>query len=343
MVQLALMSAEHAISVILVPFPKSHHELSMNSCYSDESMIFAKQENTMKIPVYPSVRAIELHDKTVMDSFFHQIQPRVSELTFANLYLFRHAHQYRLTRVGDSLVVLGTGYAGGDYFLPPFSGDIGGALDYLFSEGLVLYGADEAFVSTFLKGREGSECSEDRDAFDYLYNRDELATLSGNRFHKKKNRVNYFSSRHDFTVDRYSDRYYDGALNLLEEWRRVRSDIDSHSFEPEVAAAAEGLEKAALLGFEGIVVVVEGRVRAYALGEKLNSITSVCHFEKADPFLDGIYQVVDQEFNRQCFAECTFVNREQDLGESSLRKSKLSYHPVELVKKYRCRNVTTQV
>jgi hypothetical protein len=29
------------------------------------------------------------------------------------------------------------------------------------------------------------------------------------------------------------------------------------------------------------------------------------------------------------------VNREQDLGEPNLRESKLSYHPAELVKKFR--------
>jgi len=86
---------------------------------------------------------------------------------------------------------------------------------------------------------------------------------------------------------------------------------------------------------EGVVVLVDGRVKAYALGERMNARTSVCHFEKADPFLDGLYQTVDQEFNRRCFIDCEFVNREQDLGEPSLQKSKLSYHPIELVKKYR--------
>ena len=290
---------------------------------------------TMEIPPYPSSRQIGLHDKSQMDSLFQQMQPRVSELTFANLYLFRHAHHYRLTKVGDSLVVLGTGYSGDDYFFPPLDGDIGNTLNILFSKEHVLYGVGEEFVATFLKNLEGVEFSEDRDAFDYLYNRNDLATLSGNRYHKKKNRVNYFTSRHSFTIDKYSDRYYDGTLALLDEWRSIRSSADSRSLESEVAAAAEGLEKAVQLGLEGVVVLVEGRVRAYALGEKLNSNTSVCHFEKADPFLEGIYQVVDQEFNRRCFVDCEFVNREQDLGEPALRKSKLSYHPVELVKKYR--------
>jgi len=297
----------------------------------------------MEIPLYPSMRPIELEDKPLLDGVFHVMQPRVSELTFANLYLFRRAHSYRVTMVGRSLVVLGTGYGGEEYFLPPLTGDVAGTLDFLFSAGLTLYGADDVFVGTYLKNRQGLEFVEDRDAFDYLYNRLDLETLAGNRYHKKKNRVNYFSSRHTFVVDRYSERYYGEALNLLEEWRQVRSALDSRSLEPEVAAAAEGLDKAALLGLEGVVVVIKGRVTAYALGEKLNSMTSVCHFEKADPFLDGLYQVVDQEFNRHCFVDCPFVNREQDLGEPALRKSKLSYHPVELVRKYRCWKATKQL
>lgn len=289
----------------------------------------------MEIPLYPSSRRIEFYDKLRLDLLFDQMQPRVSELTFANLYLFRHAHHYRLTLVGDSLVVLGTGYSGDEYFLPPLSGAVAKALDMLFATGHVLYGADDKFIATFLAEPEKLDFAEDRDAFDYVYNRNDLATLSGNRYHKKKNRVHYFTKRHNFTVEKYSIKHYAGTLELLEEWRRIRSEVDSRSMELEIAAAVEALEKADQLELEGVVLLVDGRVRAYALGEKLNSNMSVCHFEKADPFLDGIYQVVDQEFNRQCFVDCEFVNREQDLGEPSLRKSKLSYHPVELVKKYR--------
>ncbi len=83
------------------------------------------------------------------------------------------------------------------------------------------------------------------------------------------------------------------------------------------------------------MVLVEGAVRAFVLGEKLNDATSLCHFEKADPFLEGLYQLADREFNRLLYADCSWVNREQDLGEPNLRESKLSYHPVELVKKFR--------
>jgi hypothetical protein len=78
-------------------------------------------------------------------------------------------------------------------------------------------------------------------------------------------------------------------------------------------------------------------VRAFAIGERLNGDTAVCHFEKADHFMEGLSQLVNREFCRLLFSDCTYVNREQDLGEPGLRNAKLSYHPVELVKKYRMR------
>jgi hypothetical protein len=86
-----------------------------------------------------------------------------------------------------------------------------------------------------------------------------------------------------------------------------------------------------------VVVTVDGVVKAFAMGERLNRETAVCHFEKADPFMEGLSQLVNREFSRMLFSDCRYINREQDLGEAGLRNAKLSYHPVELVKKYRAR------
>ena len=56
----------------------------------------------MEIPPYPESRPIGLEDKPLLDRLLRELQPRISELTFANLYLFRSVHHYRLTRVGDA-------------------------------------------------------------------------------------------------------------------------------------------------------------------------------------------------------------------------------------------------
>jgi hypothetical protein len=293
-------------------------------------------ENSMEIPVWPATRLIDISDKSYFDRLFEQLQPRVSELTFASLYLFRTAHDYMLSMVGDSLVVLGKGYNGTPYCLPPLGGDVANACGLLLGAGLELYGIDEAHASQLL-GSVPCDIVEDRESFDYLYLREDLATLPGNRFHKKKNRINYFTARHAYDVHTYSSQHLCGCFQLLDEWGRVAEVEGNRSFGLEMDATTEALAQADSLGLEGVVITVEGAVRAFAVGERLNRDTAVCHFEKADHFMEGLSQLVNREFAHQLFEDCRYVNREQDLGEPGLRNAKLSYHPVELVKKFRVR------
>jgi uncharacterized protein len=290
----------------------------------------------MEIPRYPQGRAILLEDKALLDPLFSELQPRVSELTFANLFLFRKVHDYRLTQVGDAVVVLGKGYDGSPYFLPPLSGDFGAAAMELLDAGLTLYGADDAFKERFLQA-DGLDVVPDRDNFDYLHLKEEMATLGGQAYHKKKNRVNYFTVRHRYSVEPFGASHLDGALALLDDWLRIRVSIGPSSVQGEAEGAAEALRLHEQLGLSGVVLLVEGVVKGFALGERLNSTTAVCHFEKGDLFMDGLYQLLDREFNRLLFTDCRYLNREQDLGEPSLRQSKLSYRPLELVRKYRVR------
>jgi len=290
----------------------------------------------MEIPVWPACRPLDIDDKPHFDGVFKQLQPRVSELTFAGLYLFRTAHDYSLSLIGDSTVVQGRGYDGTRYCLPPLGGDAAGACDLLLKDGLEVYGVDDVSLAGFLGG-VGCEVVEDRESFDYLYLREELAGLPGNRFHKKKNRINYFAARHRHETQVYSAEHLCGCLQLLDEWGRVAEVEGNRSFGLEMDATSDALAQAASLGLEGVVVTVEGVVRAFAVGERLNQDTAVCHFEKADHFMEGLSQLVNREFARLLFTDCRFINREQDLGEPGLRNAKLSYHPVELVKKFRLR------
>ena len=287
----------------------------------------------MEIPPYPAARPLAMPDKPLLDRLCADLQPRISELTFAGLYLFRNAHEYQLATAADSLIVLGKGYDGSGYFLPPLGGDVAQALKVMFTDGRSLYGADDQFADRYLAGNT-VQITDLRDSCDYLYLRDELATLAGSRYHKKKNRINYFTSRHDYTVALFSGEHLDGCLNLLDKLVQSSDDDIGSSLRMEMEATYEALRCAELLGLEGIVVIVNGNVAAFSLGELLNRDTAVCHFEKADLFTEGLYQLVNREFARLLFQECRYLNREQDLGDMGLRSAKLSYHPVELVKKH---------
>jgi len=79
---------------------------------------------------------------------------------------------------------------------------------------------------------------------------------------------------------------------------------------------------------------VDGRLQAFTIGERLNKDTAVVHFEKANPKIKGLYQLVNNWFCKNALADYTYVNREQDLGEAGLRRAKEGYHPHHMVEKY---------
>ncbi len=289
---------------------------------------------SVPIPEYPAARPLELNDRSLLQGHFMALQSVISEFSFANLFLFRHVHAYTVTTLGDSLILFGQGYDGRPYFLPPLCGDRGESARKLLDEGFTLYGADEQFVAEQLAGM-GYAVTADRDNDDYLYLRSELAELPGNRFHKKKNRISYFATRHEYTIEPYSRKHLTASLRLVDDWQRAHAEGESSSQAAETAGTREGLELADDLGLTGVVVLTEKGVSAFALGEQLSDTTNVCHFEKADPFLEGASQLVNREYARLLPVECTWINREQDLGEEGLRRAKLSYHPAGMVGKFR--------
>jgi hypothetical protein len=83
---------------------------------------------------------------------------------------------------------------------------------------------------------------------------------------------------------------------------------------------------------------VEKRPAAYVLGEELaRGRMYAIHFEKALSEYKGLYQFVNRSFAAILPETYELINREQDLGDPGLRQAKLSYRPVDFVRKYTVR------
>ena len=48
----------------------------------------------------------------------------------------------------------------------------------------------------------------------------------------------------------------------------------------------------------------------------------------------GAYQMINNEFAKYYGKDVTYVNREEDVGDEGLRKAKLMYNPIKILKKY---------
>jgi hypothetical protein len=77
-----------------------------------------------------------------------------------------------------------------------------------------------------------------------------------------------------------------------------------------------------------------GELIAFSIFSALSSNMADVHFEKFDPEIKGIGQVINWETAKKLSAQYKYINREQDLGIKGLRQAKKSYSPEYIVNAY---------
>lgn len=280
------------------------------------------------IPNYPETTEITMALRPALHPLFQALPDGISEFVFANIYLFRETHNYRVTQIGSNCIAI-LGRDGSEpFFMLPFGLPEKSMLDQLFTERHCLKAATESQAQQL--SNMGYHVHEDRNNFDYLYSREELAKLTGRKFHKKQNLVNAFINNYSYEGKPLLQEYIPHARQVLEMWRNGRDNPGDYQ------AAAEALEKAEELQLCGGIYYVAGQPAAYTLGEELmHGKSFVIHFEKAISSYKGIYQFVNKCFAAILPEKYEYINREQDLGDEGLRQAKLSYRPIGFIKKYR--------
>lgn len=231
---------------------------------------------------------------------------------------------------------------GVNFLLPPFGGrdeDLPEVLtalkEYFQGKPFEFHGIYEETVERFKRAiPEITDFADDRDNWDYVYLREKLATLSGRKYHSKKNHVNAFKKEYpDYVYEAINETNKAECISFAEKWCEHRESEDP-SIKCEFCAIKEALNNMEALGIKGGLIRLNGKVEAFSFGEPLNKDTVVVHVEKANPDIRGLYAIINMEFAAQAFPEAIYLNREEDMGKEGLRKAKESYNPEFMVKKY---------
>jgi hypothetical protein len=181
---------------------------------------------------------------------------------------------------------------------------------------------------------DGLEIVEERGQWDYLYLASELSTLSGRRFHKKKNLLSQFQKQYRYEYRSLSGGCVETVLKMQTEWCRWHDCEQSETLLAENDAVARVLiHWNDIPGLCGGIIRIDGVPVAYTLAEPLNNTTLVIHFEKAANGVKGAYQAINYLFCNDVGKNFLYINREQDLGDEGLRRAKLSYNPVDFSRK----------
>jgi len=291
---------------------------------------------------FPDCKLLELGDRDQLHTMIWDFQPQTSELTFGNLFIWRSYYGYEWTMLDGCLVLLAHDPDGTTFALPPVGP--GNRASVAFR--VLTHLRDDLGMPSAKIARAGARLVADleedprfvvmetRDHADYVYLTQGLAKLAGRRYSSKRNHINQFMRYYDFDVVSVTPDLVRDCLDLAEVWCEQRLCDEDLSLQHELCGIQAMLENFEALQVDGGAIVVQGKVQAFALGERLNDSTAVIHIEKANPEFRGIYTKMTQAYAERWADATTFINLEQDLGEPGLRRAKKSYLPDHLSDKY---------
>ena len=284
---------------------------------------------------------ITLEDRQWMEEIYRAYDLNGSENCFSSNYNWKDVYGIQVARMGDMLAVRST-KGRLSYTHPSGKGEPFPVIEAMMADAreqgapFRLYGVKE-------KEREALEAHwpgrfvffPNRDAWDYIYDAESLATLSGKKLHGKRNHINRFKELYpDWSYEAMTADNMEECRRMNREWCRLYGCEKNDGLAKEACAVRSSFDNFDALGLRGGLLRAGGRVVGFTMGRPLNSDTFIVHIEKAFPDVPGAYPMINQQFVQNACQGFRYINREDDTGDEGLRKAKLSYRPAILLEKY---------
>ena len=278
-------------------------------------------------------------DRPVIERFVCTTGENNCETAYINMLVWQGLYDVSFCAQEDALIVRAS-HEGEEIFSLPFGNVARGVESILRHTGgrLPVFRAQEGprldeFVRTM--GDRYDVVEQDEGA-DYIYRKEDLATLAGKKYHAKRNHISAFSRQFAWSYEPLNAHNREDAQACADRWYAENADRLTPALSVERDGVATLLAHFDELGLLGAAIRVDGQIVAFCIASRLNDEVVDVHVEKALAAYEGAYAVVNNQFAKHLPGEIRLVNREDDMGLEGLRKAKLSYHPVRILKKYLC-------
>ncbi|KAA6333594.1 hypothetical protein EZS27_018005 [termite gut metagenome] len=285
---------------------------------------------------------LTLYDKDLITSYTLHCKYRNCDLSFSNLCSWRFLYNTKYAVIGGFLVFkfwLSNNRM--SYMQPIGSGNLKELLDILIADASM---EGKHFrmlgVCPDMKNQLENTLPDKltftykRDYSDYIYLREDLATLKGKKYQPKRNHINRFKKEYAYKYMPITPDTIQDCLLLETEWQKANEQRQGEDASDENQAVVFALNHFEELGLTGGILYANGKVVAFTYGMPINQDTYGIHVEKADVNINGAYPMINYEFANRIPEQYTYINREEDLGIEGLRKAKLSYYPEIILDKY---------
>ena len=278
-------------------------------------------------------------------------------------YLYNYYYRVKYCLFDDALLLMFCSDDGEIYGFLPYCTD--NKIEYYFKlqetyfneilhMPLVITSADEEGVALLKDAGafDNYEVTEVEESKDYLYDAESLRTLAGRKYSKKRNHINKFNQtyedRWEYRTLKYDDR--DEITSFLRLWMDKKETLgegegvneNGDEFDPVLELEAEFNGINDILHNEKLFdhmriggIYIDGKLEAFSIGDyNPAEKVAIIDVEKANEDINGLYQVINQQFALHEYPDALIINREDDVGIEGLRKSKLSYYPIGFELKY---------
>lgn len=287
-------------------------------------------------------KQISVEDREIITSFTMNSERRNCDLSFANLCSWQFLYNTQYAVIGNYLAF--KFFVNGQlaYMMPVGKGECCDILKALKEDTdkenqpfrmLGVCNSMKEKIETITPDK--FDFTSDRNSFDYIYLRTDLAELKGKKYQPKRNHANKFYKtyeNHEF-IDISRDNIGE-CLKMEDEWCRANNCDEQNGLDKEWKSINFALKHFEEIGLKGLMLRVNGKIAAFTYGMPINQTTFGVHVEKADTEIEGAYTVINQEFANRIPEQFIYLNREEDLGIEGLRKAKLSYQPTLLLEKF---------
>lgn len=285
-----------------------------------------------------------LKDKIIFNKYLALTSHELAAYSFANIYIWQALYDIRWAIIENSLCIFFQDKIGCFMYLPPMARE---ARPEAIREAFMVMNEinENKDISRIENVGEkdleyyrtlGYLCHEKYP--DYLCLRNDLALLRGNKFKSQRAAHNYFIKHYSFDSCRMKPRDKNECLSLFNLWleeRKTQSNDDIYCgmLEDNRKVIKDTLADYEQLDLEGIAVRIEGKIKGFSFGYKLNKKTFCILYEITDLSVKGLAQFIFRRFC-QGLKDYKYINIMDDSGLENLRKVKLSYKPVRLIPAY---------
>lgn len=304
-----------------------------------------QQQVTNKGVIYMIWKPIGLNDQVWMTERIRQYDYPISDYNFTHLFIWRELHQLAYADLEDFLIIRGIDpFTQEPYFYMPIGkGNIEQLIPQLTEETALISNPITFRAITAEMAQQIARAVENkpilaaykplREEYEYIYELENLAFYKGRNLSRKRESCKSFESHYEWSFASYDQTMAFGTFELIKRWHGQNGNAEDLLLKAEFKGIEDVINHHDQLNCQIFVLIVNENICGIIISERLNQAVLVIHYAKADRQFKGAYDLMLREISLRFMGQFKYLSLEEDMGIDGLRKSKLLYRPVALIKK----------